>query len=92
MLSLDYHFPLDPRDDRTDFQDCEPNVTISPVPHWNENEVLSTNYGDPNHLLPSQLFQINQELLQSGVISLCGMSYIINGVLKEIKIHVNSMF
>ncbi|KAJ7313787.1 hypothetical protein JRQ81_005482 [Phrynocephalus forsythii] len=62
----------DPRDYGTDFQDWDPNMTTSPVPHWNEDELLSTNHGDPDHLLPSQLLQVNQELLQSGVISLCG--------------------
>uniref|UniRef100_A0ABM5GQV6 Pleckstrin homology domain-containing family G member 4B isoform X1 n=2 Tax=Pogona vitticeps TaxID=103695 RepID=A0ABM5GQV6_9SAUR len=62
----------DSRDYGTDFQDCESNVTTSLVPRWHENELLSSNHGDPDHLLPSQLFQVNQELLQSGVVSLCG--------------------
>uniref|UniRef100_A0A8C3RTZ2 Pleckstrin homology and RhoGEF domain containing G4B n=1 Tax=Chelydra serpentina TaxID=8475 RepID=A0A8C3RTZ2_CHESE len=36
------------------------------------SELLSTNAEDLCHRLPHQLLEINQELLQSGVISLCG--------------------
>uniref|UniRef100_A0A8C4VDF7 Pleckstrin homology and RhoGEF domain containing G4B n=1 Tax=Gopherus evgoodei TaxID=1825980 RepID=A0A8C4VDF7_9SAUR len=37
-----------------------------------ESELLSRNAGDLCHRLPNGLLEINQELLQSGVISLCG--------------------
>uniref|UniRef100_A0A8C8RCN3 Pleckstrin homology and RhoGEF domain containing G4B n=1 Tax=Pelusios castaneus TaxID=367368 RepID=A0A8C8RCN3_9SAUR len=47
-------------------------ANASPVLFCCESELLSTNAGDLCHRLPNQLLEINQELLQSGVISLCG--------------------
>ncbi|XP_053117011.1 pleckstrin homology domain-containing family G member 4B isoform X3 [Hemicordylus capensis] len=60
------------RDSRTSSQDCKSNVNSSPLLPHHGNDLLSANTGDPDHLLPNQLLQVNQELIQSGIISLCG--------------------
>ncbi|XP_062987116.1 pleckstrin homology domain-containing family G member 4B [Elgaria multicarinata webbii] len=65
-------FSPEPKDSRTDFRDCESNANVSPLLPRHGNELLSTNPGDPDHFLPNQLLDVNQELLQSGVIALCG--------------------
>ncbi|XP_066484085.1 pleckstrin homology domain-containing family G member 4B [Tiliqua scincoides] len=60
------------KDSRTSFQDCKSNVNAPPLLLHPENQLQSTNTGDPDFLLPNQLHEVNQELLQSGVITLCG--------------------
>ncbi|XP_038246650.1 pleckstrin homology domain-containing family G member 4B isoform X1 [Dermochelys coriacea] len=60
-------------DSRNSFQGEHSTITnASPELFHCESELLSTNAGDLCHRLPNQLLEINQELLQSGVISLCG--------------------
>ncbi|XP_061444465.1 pleckstrin homology domain-containing family G member 4B isoform X2 [Rhineura floridana] len=59
-------------DSRIDFRDCKSNISAPPLLLCHDDELLATNTGDPDHLLPNQLLEVNQELLQSGVISLCG--------------------
>uniref|UniRef100_A0A8D2JEU1 Pleckstrin homology and RhoGEF domain containing G4B n=1 Tax=Varanus komodoensis TaxID=61221 RepID=A0A8D2JEU1_VARKO len=51
---------------------CKSNANLSPLLPCHENELLSASPGDPDHLLLNQLLDVNQELLQSGVIALCG--------------------
>ncbi|XP_067425971.1 pleckstrin homology domain-containing family G member 4B isoform X2 [Emydura macquarii macquarii] len=52
--------------------ECNTVTNASPGLFHCESELLSTNAGNLCHRLPNQLLEINQELLQSGVISLCG--------------------
>nr|XP_056713772.1 pleckstrin homology domain-containing family G member 4B [Euleptes europaea] len=59
------------RDSRIGFQSCESNVNVTPLLLRRENE-LSANSGDPDCMFPNQLLEVNQELLQSGIITLCG--------------------
>ncbi|XP_053218335.1 pleckstrin homology domain-containing family G member 4B isoform X1 [Podarcis raffonei] len=65
-------FSPDLGDSRIDFRDYESTVNSPPLLHCPENELLSANTVDPRRLLSHQLLEVNQELLQSGVISLCG--------------------
>nr|XP_008111206.1 PREDICTED: pleckstrin homology domain-containing family G member 4B isoform X1 [Anolis carolinensis] len=58
----------DPVDFKIDFSDSKSNVNVA----CHKNELVSSELEDPDILLPSQLLEVNQELLQSGVISLCG--------------------
>uniref|UniRef100_A0A674J4R1 Pleckstrin homology and RhoGEF domain containing G4B n=1 Tax=Terrapene triunguis TaxID=2587831 RepID=A0A674J4R1_9SAUR len=65
--------PEDLIDSRNSFQgECNTITNASPELFHCESELLPTNAGDLCHRLPNQLLEINQELLQSGVISLCG--------------------
>ncbi|XP_059584515.1 pleckstrin homology domain-containing family G member 4B isoform X6 [Alligator mississippiensis] len=61
-------------DAKSSFQGDECNTTTdaSPMLFHCESELLSTSAGDICHKLPNQSLDINQELLQSGVLSLCG--------------------
>ncbi|XP_074844100.1 pleckstrin homology domain-containing family G member 4B isoform X2 [Carettochelys insculpta] len=61
-------------DSRESFQgdECSTITNASPGLFHCETEVLSTNPGELCHPLPNQLLEINQELLQSGALSLCG--------------------
>nr|XP_006114275.1 pleckstrin homology domain-containing family G member 4B isoform X3 [Pelodiscus sinensis] len=61
-------------DSRDSVQGDECNTITNALPglfHC-ESELLSTNPGELCHRLPNQLLEINQELLQSGALSLCG--------------------
>uniref|UniRef100_A0A5F8G510 Pleckstrin homology and RhoGEF domain containing G4B n=1 Tax=Monodelphis domestica TaxID=13616 RepID=A0A5F8G510_MONDO len=62
------------RDANDSFQSHESNTfsNVSPESLPCEGEPLSTNTGDFYHKLPNQLLEINQELLQSGIISIPG--------------------
>ncbi|XP_044308572.1 pleckstrin homology domain-containing family G member 4B isoform X2 [Varanus komodoensis] len=62
----------DPRAISADSHACKSNANLSPLLPCHENELLSASPGDPDHLLLNQLLDVNQELLQSGVIALCG--------------------
>ncbi|XP_067147152.1 pleckstrin homology domain-containing family G member 4B isoform X1 [Apteryx mantelli] len=59
---------------KNSFRGVEGNTAIyaSPVLFHREHDLLSANTGSLCDRLPKQLLEINQELLQSGVISLCG--------------------
>ncbi|XP_060637451.2 pleckstrin homology domain-containing family G member 4B isoform X3 [Anolis sagrei] len=61
-------YKLDSVDFKIDFSDSKSNVNGA----YHKNELLPSELEDPDILLPSQLLEVNQELLQSGVISLCG--------------------
>nr|XP_060637451.1 pleckstrin homology domain-containing family G member 4B isoform X3 [Anolis sagrei ordinatus] len=61
-------YKLDSVDFKIDFSDSKSNVNDA----YPKNELLPSELEDPDILLPSQLLEVNQELLQSGVISLCG--------------------
>ncbi|XP_060103725.1 pleckstrin homology domain-containing family G member 4B [Heteronotia binoei] len=62
-------FSPDPaRGSRISFQSCKSNVNTR---LRRENELLASS-GDPDCTIPSQLLEVNQELLQSGIITLCG--------------------
>ncbi|XP_042332155.1 pleckstrin homology domain-containing family G member 4B isoform X3 [Sceloporus undulatus] len=58
----------DPEDSKIEFLNYKSNVNAG----CHENQLLSADPEDPEHLLPSQLCEVNEELLHSGVISLCG--------------------
>ncbi|KAH0627099.1 hypothetical protein JD844_002498 [Phrynosoma platyrhinos] len=58
----------DPEDSKIDFLNYKSNVNAA----CHENQLLSEDPEDPEHLLPSQLCEVNEELLYSGVIFLCG--------------------
>uniref|UniRef100_A0A4X2LWS9 Pleckstrin homology and RhoGEF domain containing G4B n=1 Tax=Vombatus ursinus TaxID=29139 RepID=A0A4X2LWS9_VOMUR len=62
------------RDANNSFQSHESDTfsNVSPESLPCESEPLSTNTGDFYHKLPNQLLEINQELLQSGIISIPG--------------------
>ncbi|XP_068787434.1 pleckstrin homology domain-containing family G member 4B isoform X3 [Struthio camelus] len=59
---------------KNSFQGDEGNTAThaSPLLFHREHDLLSANTGSLYDRLPKQLLEINQELLQSGVISLCG--------------------
>ncbi|XP_048366760.1 pleckstrin homology domain-containing family G member 4B isoform X2 [Sphaerodactylus townsendi] len=59
------------RDSTIGFQSCESNENVAPLELPCENE-FSANSGDPDCTFPNQSFEVNQELLQSGIITLCG--------------------
>ncbi|XP_077160883.1 pleckstrin homology domain-containing family G member 4B isoform X2 [Paroedura picta] len=58
-------------DSRISLQSCESNVNVTPLLLRRENGLLA-NSGDPDCIFPSQVLEVNQELLQSGIITLCG--------------------
>ncbi|XP_074062470.1 pleckstrin homology domain-containing family G member 4B isoform X1 [Macrotis lagotis] len=62
------------RDANNSFQSHESNTfsNVSPESLPCESEPLTTSTGDFYHKLPNQLIEINQELLQSGIISIPG--------------------